>query len=135
MSSLISIQFFVLNLVGWFGVLSNKFIILIFHYFTIYSNFKSSIISWLLFWRYMYLSLGISWPYSFATATELFCCDFFGTFVILQQFYFQLPFVKKILTSPIADFLAWSKCFWLYLPLKPFLIFLPIFLVKNKNLL
>ena len=76
-SSFISIQFFVLSLIGWFDVLSNKFIIfLIFHYYTITLNIRLSII-FCLYSGDIYLSLNISlWfflPFWFVTVSELFC--------------------------------------------------------------
>ena len=48
------------------------------------------------FWRYIYLSLGISLSCSFLIVSELFCCDFFESFVILSEILLQLE-------SPVAS--------------------------------
>ena len=52
---------------------------LLFYY---YINLISSII-FSLFSGDIYLSLGISWSFSFVTVSDLFSCEFFATFVIL----------------------------------------------------
>ena len=77
-SSFVSTQFFVLNLMGWFGVLSNKFfdIPLLSYYikYQIINKFS-------LFSRDIYLSLSSSLSFSFVIVTNLVCCEPFETFV------------------------------------------------------
>ena len=80
-SSFISTQLLILNLVDWFGVLSNKFII--FWYSIFILLYQSQIIINVLPF-FIHLSLGTSWLYSFLTVSELFCCKRFETFVILS---------------------------------------------------
>ena len=60
----------------------------IFHYYTIILISRLSIIS-CLYLQDVYLSLVISWSRSFVTVTELFCCEFFETFVNLSAVYGQ----------------------------------------------
>ena len=70
----ISVQFFVLNLDNWFGVLSSKFIffdILLSYYYT---NLNSSII-FCMFSGDMYLSFGIS-----ISLSSVFECIYFEAF-------------------------------------------------------
>ena len=50
-----------------------------------YISFRSSIIFGLSSGD-IYLSLGISLSYSFLTVSDLFCCEFFETFVILPSY-------------------------------------------------
>ena len=49
---------------------------------------------------------------------------------------FWITLFQEVLSASLADFLAWPKGFWLYLPLKFLLIFLKIlltlFLAKIK---
>ena len=88
-STFISTGYFVLNLVSWSGVLSNKFIIfLIFHYYTIISRPRLSI-NFSLSSGDTYLSLGISLSFSFVAVSELFRWEFFETFVLFW-YYFNL---------------------------------------------
>ena len=51
---------------------------------------------------------------------------------------FWIALFEAVLDVSVADYLAWSRSFWLYLLLKLLLlflpIFLPIFLAKDKNL-
>ena len=54
---------------------------LIFHYYTIIIDLRLSAI-FCLSSGDIYLSLGISLSFSFVIGSELFCCEFFGTFVI-----------------------------------------------------
>ena len=51
--------------------------------------------------------------------------------------FFWIILFEKVLSASVADCLAWPRCSWVYSPLKFSLnilpIFLPIFLVRNKN--
>ena len=80
---------------------------------------------------------------------KYFCA--FGTFVILLAFLlpikspvasavFWIAFFEAVSSAYVADCLAWSRNFWLYLLLKFLIIFwlifyvyLPIFSAKDKN--
>ena len=94
------------------------------------------------------ISLGISWSISLVTVSELFYCKIFETFVVLlaillpikspvDSAVFSINIFEIILSASVADYLARSRSFWLYLPLKVLLRFLPIslpmFLAKDKN--
>ena len=136
--SFISTQFFVLNLHGWFGVLSYKLIVFWYSIIILLINRWSSIIFCLPSGD-IYLSLGVFLPCSFVTVSELFRCEDFEVFVILSAVllpikssaasaFFWIALFEAVLSASVADCLAWSRSFWLYLPLKFFLIFLPIFL-------
>ena len=94
-----------------------------------YFNLKSSIIPW-----DIYLSLDISLSCSFVIVSELFCWKFFETSVILSAILLSIKspaasgviliaLLNATLNASVPDCLAWSKGFWLYLPL----MFLPIF--------
>ena len=117
-SSSISIHFFVLNLVDWFGVLSNKFIIFWYFHFYYYINIKIINNVLYFFWIYIYiyiyiyLSLDISLSFSFVTVSELFCCDFFEAFVILPSY--DLVRVAKIFDRTVSAILFSIKfiIFW-----------------------
>ena len=139
-SAVIATQFFVLNLVGWFGVLSNKFIIfwypMIMQY--CYANFLQSII-FCVSSLDIFPFLGIYLSCSFITVFKLFCCDALEIFLILSAI---LRPIGSLVNSAIflnysfgsnwsksmAKYLALSRNFWLYLMLKLLLMFLPIFL-------
>ena len=88
----------------------------------------------------------------FSNVSELFCSKFLETFVILSAILlpikstvasavFLFAFLMAVLSGSAADYLVWSRSFWLYLLLKFSLIFLPIFLPmllakdKKPNLL
>ena len=99
-------QFYVLNLVGWFGVCSNQFIIF---WYTLLFYYNSSV-------------------------SELFCCGFFESFVILLAILlpikspvayavFWMTLYEDVLRASVAGFWAWSRGFWLYLTLRFLLIF------------
>ena len=94
-----------------------------------YLNVKSSI-TFCLFSRDIYLSLGICLSYSFITVSELFCCKFFKTFVILPSYnlatasaillpikspvvsaVFWIALFEAVLNASGADCLAWSRIF------------------------
>ena len=104
-----------------------------------YINLRSSKI-FCLSSRDIYLCVCISLSCSFVTVSELFCVDFFlsscnsvSNFITNQitrcLCCFWVTLFELVLSAPVADYLAWSRSFWLYLPLK----FLPIFLAKHKN--
>ena len=95
-----------------------------------YFNLESSIISFL-------FSGDMSLSDSFVTVSELCCCEFFETFVILPSYdlatatavllpikspvasaAFWIALFEAVLKASVADCLAWSRSFWLYLPLK-----------------
>ena len=118
----ISNQYFVLNLSGSFGVLSKKLIIfdiqLLYYYikYQIVNNFLS-------FFRYLYLSLGISLSFSFVTISELFCCEFFLNLLNyinnslipikspVASAVFWIALFEGVLSASVADSLAWSTSF------------------------
>ena len=96
----------------------------------------------------IYLSLGISLSCSFVTFSELFCGKPLETFVILLAILlvikslvasavFWKTLFEEVLSASVANYLAWLRSFWLYLPLKFLHIFSPIFfiyiLAKDKN--
>ena len=108
-----------------------------------YFSLRSSII-FCLFSGDIYLSLGIYLSCSFAAVSALLCCVFFETLVILLAILlpikspvasavFSIALFKAVLNSSVTDCLAWLRRFWIYLSLKFLLIFLPIFLAKDKN--
>ena len=74
MSLFISTQFFILNLDGWFDVLSDESIIFWYSIITLYYVSLRSSIIFCLFAGDIYLSLGTS--VSFSTASEVFCGGF-----------------------------------------------------------
>ena len=132
------LKFFVLNLVGWFGVLSNKFII--FWYSIIMLLFQSQIIKTFLslFWRYIsffryfFIILIFNCFWMILLWIFLIPCNFIRNFITNQITscfcYFLNCFFEEVLNTSVPHCLAWSKTFWLYLPLKFLLIFLPTFL-------
>ena len=101
----------------------------------------------------IYLSLDISlsnpiYFLLFVTVSELFCGEIFETFVILSAILlpikspiasaiFRIAVFEAVLSASVANYLAWSRSFWLCLLLKFLLIFLStfflIFLAKDKN--
>ena len=113
-SSSISIHFFVLNLVGSFGVLSHKFIIFWYFHFYYYINIKiiNNVLYFFWIYIYIYLSLDISLSFSFVTVSELFCCDFFEAFVILPSY--DLACVAKVFYRTVSTILFSIKfiIFW-----------------------
>ena len=136
-SSFISAQIFVLNLVSWFGVQSNKFIIFLFLLLYYYTNLRPSII-FCLSYGDICLSLGISLSCSFVTVSELFCGKGFETFVIssaillpiklpVASIAFWITLFEVVLSAYVADCQAWSRSFWLYLLLSFYLYFYPYF--------
>ena len=91
-SSFISTQFFVLNLDGWFGTLSNKFVILNIPLLFCYTTLNSSIIC-CLFSRNLHLSFVTSISSSFFERRSAECNFFLKILMHLlfyQQFYYQL---------------------------------------------
>ena len=77
----------------------------------------------------MYLSLGISLSCSFVIVSELFCCEFYEiplnllAILLLMKSpvasaVFWIILFEVVLSASIADYLAWSRSFWLYLPFK-----------------
>ena len=141
-SSFISNQSFVLNLDGWFGVLTNKFIIFNILLLYYYTNHRSSIICFFVSGD-TYLSLDISVSHS--TISKLFQVNFFRHLWFYQQFYEQLNCISCFLNCIFwsnfncicCRFFSMIKAFWLFFPLKFLLIFfpkfLPILLAKDKN--
>ena len=121
-SLFISNQYFVLNLSGWFCVLSKKLIIfdiqLLYYYikYQIVNNFLS------FFW-YLYLSLGISLSFSFVIISELFCCEFFlnlfnsinNSLIPIKSpvapAVFWIALFEGVLSASVADSLVWSTSF------------------------
>ena len=134
-SSFMSTQFFILILDGWFGVLSNKFLLFdIFDILYDYINHRSSII--------FCLSSGdISYIRYFVImfVCNCFCIILWWTFwdfrssvsnFVTSQIFscFWLFLDKSFWRSfeSVADCLSWSRSFWIYLQLP---IFLPILLL------
>ena len=72
------------------------FYFLIFRYYTI-------LILFLIFFLEICFSLGISLSLSFITVSELFCCEFFKTFVILKQHIYHFFFFKFILSKRLSN--------------------------------
>ena len=72
------------------------FYFLIFRYYTI-------LILFLVFFLEICFSLGISLSLSFITVSELFCCEFFKTFVILKQHIYHFFFFKFILSKRLSN--------------------------------
>ena len=125
-SSFILIQLFVLNLDGWFGVLSK--ILIIFCYFIInlyfYFNLSLSIIC-SFFSKDIHVSFGISvsnpiFSVSHSSLSGLFCREFLETFVVLSAILLtiKLPVVSAIfwiavfepvLNVSVAECLTWSR--------------------------
>ena len=73
----------------------------------------------------MYLYLGTSLSCSFVTVSELFCCRYFETPVILwgillpikspvASAVFWISFFEVVLGASVADCLVWSRTCWLY---------------------
>ena len=131
---------------------------MIFHYFTtiLISDHQCFFLPF--FWRYIsffrYLLImfiyNCFWIISeLLIVSELFlnCGKLFETFVILSAILlpiepvasavFWITFFEVVLSASVADYLAWLISFWLYLPIKFLLKFLPIFLpmlfAKDKN--
>ena len=135
-SSFISTQFFIVNLDGLFVVFSKNvllFYIPLLHYL-IY--LASSIISCLSSGD-TYLSSGIY--LLLLTVSEIFCNEFLGFFVNLLAILLPLKspitfavfwialFEAVVLSASAADYVAWSRSFWLYLLFMFLLILLPMF--------
>ena len=90
-SSIISTQFFVLNVGAWSGVLFHKLIIFLIAVI-LDNNLKDIYLSFRFF-----LSKHVF--YLLSTASELFCGELFETF----------------LSTSVANCLTWSKSSWLYI--------------------
>ena len=134
--SFISTQFFVLKLTSllFFDITLLNYSINLINY---YINLINRIINnFLFFWGYIYCF----WYFCFTFDCLWFilgwtswdCCNFirnFGTSQVTSCFCcFLNCFSKEGLSTFVADFLAWSRSFSLYLLLKFLLTFLPIFL-------
>ena len=113
-----------------------------------YTNLNSSIFFGLFVWRYRFF-FGIS---TSSLASLFYECssleEFLEMFVILSAILlrikspvasagFWITFFEAVFIASVIDFLAVSRCFWLYLLLR-FLATLvacvPMFLAKDKNL-
>ena len=137
-SAIIATQIFVLNLIGWVGVLSNKFIIFWYPMIILsyYANFLQSII-FCVSSGDMFPFLGIYLSCSFITIFKLFCwCsgDFFDSISnftanwVTSYFSHFLNYCSwSNWSKSVANCSALSRNFLLYLILKLLLIFLPIF--------
>ena len=127
-SSFISTQFIVLNLVGWFGVFSDKFfvfdILLLYYWNTLRSSIIFCVCSGdiyiYIFFRYFFSCSTCS--ILFLTVTELFCGEFAETFIILSAILLLIKspvtcgvlwiaLLEAFLKTSVADCLAWSKNF------------------------
>ena len=137
--SFISTQFFVLNLVGWFGLFSNKFIIFLYsiiimlYWFSSF-NLKASI-TFCLNFDDIYFSLSTSSSF----VSKLFFRELFDALVILSAILFIIKWLvasavfwmtlfEKVLEASVADYLVWLRRFCLCLLFQLLFIFLPIFL-------
>ena len=89
------------------------------------------------FWSYISFFKNFL-SYSFAISFELLCGKVYETFITMSAILlptrlpvasavFWITFFELVLSAPVAGFLAILRRFWLYLPLKFLLIFLPIF--------
>ena len=104
-----------------------------------YINVSSSII-YCLSSRAIYISFGISINFSSVCGkvSELFCGEYFKYNFITNKItscfcgFLNYSF-DLVLSASAADFLGWSKSFWLYFPLTFLSIFLPMFLIKEYN--
>ena len=144
---LILTRFFVANLDGWFGCYSTDllpFDLSLLYYYINPWSFKIQC----LFFEDTYLPFGISLsnPVSLLTVSELFSgdwgfCNFISNFITYQITSCFCSFInyffEAILSASVADCLAWSRRFWLYIPLTFWLmfllIFLLVFLAKDKG--
>ena len=111
-----------------------------------YINLRSSII-FCLSSGDAYFSLRISMSCSFVIVFELLYGELLETLILLAillpikspvvSVAFLIILFVEVLRASVADCLAWSRRYWLYLPLKFLLIFLLIFfptlLAKYKN--
>ena len=101
-----------------------------------YVNLSSSLISFLFseyisYFRYFFIilicncfwisSLWIFWNFRISVSD-------FITNQITCYYYFWIALFEGILNESSTDCLAWSRSFWLHLPLKLLVIFLPILL-------
>ena len=90
---------------------------MIFCYYTIILNPRLSIILCLSSGD-KYLSLGISLLFSFVTVSELFCCEFFGNFLMLLAIkspvvsaVFWMTLFEEVSSTSVADCLTWWRSF------------------------
>ena len=129
---------FVLNLHSLFDVLSHKLLFFDIPLLCYCINLRS-LIMFCLSSGDIHLYLGISLSFSFVVVSELFSGELLETFVMLlvillpikppvASAVFWILLFEVVLSASVANYLAWSRRFWLYLPLKFFLLFLPIFL-------
>ena len=140
-------QSLVLNLGGWFGILSNNLLFFGISLLYYYINLKSLIILCISFGD-IYLFLDIFFIksciffVSFSAVSELFSGEVFETFAILllldlftrsaillpikspfASAVFWIALFEAVLTASVADCLVWSRSFWLHLLFKVLLIF------------
>ena len=102
---------------------------LIFLCYTMLSQFINDFLSFS--WRYIsfFKYFVIMLICLFVTVSELFCCGFFETPVILLAILstvnavFWITLFEEVLSTFVADLLAWSRNFWRYLQLKLYLYF------------
>ena len=140
-ASFVSVQFLVLNLDGWFVVSSLLFItfwysIIIYYYIILRSSTSFCFCS-----GEIYFSLSISCSFVY----EIFYVEVFGPFVILSEILipiklpvtsavFCIALFEAVLSALVADCLAISRSFWLYLLLTFFTyIFANIFTHIFRN--
>ena len=116
--------FSVLNFGGWFGVLSNKFIVFDIPLLCYYVNLRSSII-FCLFSGDMYSFISLICSSPFVTVSKLFFGEVFETFVILavvllpirswvNSAVFWIAIFEAILCGSVANCLARSRSFRRY---------------------
>ena len=108
-------------------IIWKSYYLLIFHDHTIIPIICHQQFSFFFLEIYIFLFLGISEPNptfssSFVTISKLFFGDVLEAFV-----FFSAILLRTKLPFSLADYLAWSIGFWLYLPLTFLLTFLPVF--------
>ena len=117
-----STHFFVLNLVGWFGVLSSKFIIsLIFHYCAItlisdHQQFSVFLLEILISILFIYNSFWIVllwrfWDFCNFTVVSYRVIDFITNQITSCFCCFWITLFELVLSASVADCLAWSRSF------------------------
>ena len=128
-SSIVSTQFFVLNLVGWFGLLSNKFIIPLLYYYInikIINSFLSFLWRYISFFRYFFIIVICNYLW-------IILCELFETLIVLLTIL--LPIRSRVASAvfwmtvfeSVANLLAWLRGFWLFYQLSFYLCFYQYF--------
>ena len=128
-SSIVWNQFFVLNLVGWFGLLSNKFIIPLLYYYInvkIINSFLSFLWRYISFFKYFFIIVICNYLW-------IILCELFETLIVLLTIL--LPIRSRVALAVFwmtvfesaANLLAWLRGFWLFYQLSSYLCFYQYF--------